>query len=307
MSINISKPLVTIVCVTYNHKLYIRQCIDGFMMQKTNFVFDVLIHDDASSDGTAEIIREYEKMYPHIIKPIYQKENQYSKGIDVSVYIFPRLNSKYIAWCEGDDYWIDPVKLQRQVAFMESHENYSMCFHNVWKLENSKMNKFSSLRKEEIYASDIINDWIVPTCSILFKRNCFNIDDYYKISCVVGDFNLFINLSQNGKIHYINSIMGVYRIHSNGITSISLKRMVSQDAFLKQIDKMSRVYTNVRGLLREQYASAALSYAYVALKNHNIKYFIYFLYLALRRKNILVLKSIFIRVKKKAFSLSSIL
>ncbi len=301
------KSLVTIVCTTYNHKSYIRQCIDGFMMQKTDFAFEVLIHDDASTDGTVDIIREYEEEYPNIIKPIYQKENQYSKGIDVSIYIFPHLNSRYIAWCEGDDYWIDPLKLQKQVVFMESHEDYSMCFHNVWKLENSKMNKFSFLRKEEIYASDIINDWIVPTCSVLFRRNCFNIDDYHKVLCVVGDFNLFINLSQNGRIHYINSIMGVYRIHSNGITSISLAKMVSQDAFLNQIEKMSRVYTKVRGLLCEQYISAALSFAYMALKGHNMKYFIHFLLLALRRKKILVLKSIFIRVKKKAFSLSSIL
>ena len=99
-------PLVSICCITYNHAPYIRQCLDGFMMQQTNFTFEVLIHDDASTDGTADIIREYESKYPDIIKPIYQTENQYSKGVKVSAtFNFPRAKGKYIAMCEGDDYW----------------------------------------------------------------------------------------------------------------------------------------------------------------------------------------------------------
>ncbi|MFK2238497.1 glycosyltransferase family 2 protein [Bacteroides fragilis] len=108
-------PLVSIFCITYNHSSYIRQCLDGFLIQKTNFPFEVLIHDDASTDDTAGIIKEYEAKYPDIIKPIYQVENQYSKGLDINiVYNLPRARGKYIAMCEGDDYWIDPLKLQNK-------------------------------------------------------------------------------------------------------------------------------------------------------------------------------------------------
>ena len=116
--------LVSICCITYNHEKYIRDAIEGFLMQKTDFPFEVLIHDDASTDGTADIIREYETKYPDIIKPIYQTENQYSKGIKISAtYNYPRAKGKYIALCEGDDYWIDPYKLQKQVDFLEHMKN----------------------------------------------------------------------------------------------------------------------------------------------------------------------------------------
>ena len=112
--------MVSICCITYNHAPFIRQCLDGFIMQKTDFAFEVLIHDDASTDGTEEIIREYEARYPEIIKPLYEVENQWIKGRRGSkVFNFPRAQGKYIALCEGDDYWTDPFKLQKQVDFGE--------------------------------------------------------------------------------------------------------------------------------------------------------------------------------------------
>lgn len=124
------QPLVSICCITYNHESYIRETIEGFLMQKTKFPIEVLIHDDESTDKAADIIREYENKYPDIIKPIYQFDNKYSKGISVSVtYNFPRARGKYIAMCEGDDYWTDPSKLQKQVDFMEVNPDCSLCFH----------------------------------------------------------------------------------------------------------------------------------------------------------------------------------
>lgn len=99
---NLMEPLVNICSITYNHTLYIRQCLDGFMMQKTNFSFEVLIHDDASTDETADIIREYEVKYLDLIKPIYKVENKYSKAIKISVtYNYPCVKYKYIALLEG--------------------------------------------------------------------------------------------------------------------------------------------------------------------------------------------------------------
>ena len=108
--------MVSICCITYNQEEYIRDALDGFLSQETDFSYEVLIHDDASTDGTADIIREYARQYPEIIKPILQTENQYAKGLtNVSgTYNFPRAKGRYIAMCEGDDYWTDPHKLQRQ-------------------------------------------------------------------------------------------------------------------------------------------------------------------------------------------------
>src|SRR5690554_1247666 len=122
--------LVSVCCLSYNHRPYIKDCLEGFVKQQCNFQFEVLIHDDASTDGTSDIIREYQKKYPNIIKPIIQTENQYQKGVAVNwVYNFPRAQGKYIALCEGDDYWSDPLKLQKQVEVLENDPDCSLCFH----------------------------------------------------------------------------------------------------------------------------------------------------------------------------------
>jgi glycosyltransferase involved in cell wall biosynthesis len=121
--------LVSICCITYNHEKYIKDALDSFIMQKTNFNFEILIHDDASTDKTAEIIREYELRHPNLIKPIYQAENQYSKGVKVGKFNIERAQGKYIAVCEGDDYWIDPYKLQKQVDYMSANPECLMCVH----------------------------------------------------------------------------------------------------------------------------------------------------------------------------------
>src|SRR5262245_28919719 len=135
--LEVTKPLVSISCMTYNHAAFIRTCLDHLLVQKTNFPFEIMIHDDASTDGTREIIEEYVSKYPEIIFPFYQKENQYSKGVRglSSRYNYPRCRGKYVAICEGDDYWTDPYKLQKQVDFLESHEDYVMAYHDFRALD----------------------------------------------------------------------------------------------------------------------------------------------------------------------------
>lgn len=119
---------VSVLCLAYNHEKYIRQCLDGFVMQKTTFPFEVLVHDDASTDGTAAIIREYEEKYPNIIKGIYQTENQYSQNVPfIKKYILPQSKGEYIALCEGDDYWTDPEKLQRQAEALDQYPTCHFC------------------------------------------------------------------------------------------------------------------------------------------------------------------------------------
>jgi len=123
---------VSISCLTYNHEKYIRQTLEGFVKQKTNFRFEVLIHDDASTDGTQEIIKEYQLKYPDIIKPIFQKENQYEKRVQISkTYNYSRALGKYIALCEGDDYWTDENKLQMQYDALENDKSCSFSVHKV--------------------------------------------------------------------------------------------------------------------------------------------------------------------------------
>lgn len=218
-----SKPLVSISCITYNHAPYIHQCIYGFLMQKTTFPFEILIHDDASPDGTADIIREYEKKYPLLIKPIYQTENQYSQGKTsvAETWNFPRAKGKYIALCEGDDYWIDENKLQMQVDFLENNPEYGMCFHDavvVNELEN-EVDSFSYHVIEKDYsATELFENWVVPTASMLFKKEilCYKLAD--RKNFIAGDIVLVEQACVYGKVHGFKKKMSVYRIQENGLT-----------------------------------------------------------------------------------------
>lgn len=122
---------VSVLCAAYNHEDFLRQTLDGFVSQKTSFPFEVLVNDDASTDSTADILREYAEKYPEIIRPFYQTENLYSRRINLyDVVFFPAVRGEYIALCEGDDYWNDPEKLQRQVDWLDAHPDYSACVHN---------------------------------------------------------------------------------------------------------------------------------------------------------------------------------
>ena len=131
--------LVSVICTTFNHGQYIANTLESFVMQKTNFKFEVLVHDDASSDDTAKIITEYANKYNDIIVPIIQSENQYSKGVMIiDDILIPKARGKYIALCEGDDFWTDENKLQRQIDFLEKNEEYSACVHNTTQYNCSK-------------------------------------------------------------------------------------------------------------------------------------------------------------------------
>lgn len=223
---NCNEILVSVCCMTYNHVSFIRQCLDGFMMQKCSFSFEVLIHDDASTDGTQDIIREYVTRYPNIIKPIYQKENQYSKGIDPNVkYNFSRAKGKYIAMCEGDDYWTDPYKLQKQVDFLESHPDYVMCSHK-WNefIENEKKINWgipfevNSIGKIYDLNCLIHGEWYFQPLTILYRCSSVNFERYnrYKNS---KDITLLYSLLKNGKGFCLPDAMATYRIHSSGMWS----------------------------------------------------------------------------------------
>jgi len=220
--------LVSICCITYNHEKYIHQCLDGFMMQKCDFDFEVLIHDDASTDRTQKIIKEYQNKYPNIIKPILRQENLYSKGIKGlnKKFNFSRAKGKYIAMCEGDDYWTDPLKLQKQVDFLESNQDVVMCYHNRsicrfnGEIEEAPFKMFNNLKQNKIIESKDMIDVFMPFLTIMFRKDCIN--EYIKIDQMGvfgGDTFLRAFLSTKGKAAYLHFNGAVYRQHEGGIFS----------------------------------------------------------------------------------------
>ena len=237
---NNQSPIVSICCTTYNHAKFIRQSLDGFVHQKTNFPIEVLIHDDASTDETQDVIREYEEKYPDIIKPIYQKENQYSKGVPISLtYNWSRAKGKYIATCEGDDYWTDPYKLQKQVDFLESHPDYVMCSHRF----NQYIQEKGLLEEEQdkdFKGADydlknlIGGKWLTQTLTVMYRRSALNLKRYAAYGMSM-DMILFYELLKIGKGYCFPDIMAVYRLHNGGVwseVSLNARRLVEFKARL---------------------------------------------------------------------------
>jgi glycosyltransferase involved in cell wall biosynthesis len=211
MNIEQDKPKVSICCIAFNHENFIRKALDGFMMQKTDFAFDVLIHDDASTDNTAEIIREYELKYPDIIKPLYQTENQWRKGLrGSSVHNFPRATGKYIALCEGDDYWTDPTKLQRQVDFLDTHPEYSLVAENglVLNTEKNTQYNFNDFDECDIDVNQLLGKRKFPTASAMFRREYIGAE--FQQLKHKGDVILWCYLASKGKVRYFPNISSVY-------------------------------------------------------------------------------------------------
>lgn len=217
-------PLVSIICNTYNHASFIRDALEGFLMQTCSFPFEILIHDDASTDSTADIIREYEKQYPDILKPIYQTENQWSKkGNTVTALQRSRALGKYIALCEGDDYWTDPLKLQKQVDFLENHPEYALCFHksailNLTK-DTWKSRIFQHLKQKEYSGDEILLTWSVPTASIMYRS--LLVEKINAIPKTEGilyfDIVILLTIAEHGKLYCLGDTMSVYRVHPQSL------------------------------------------------------------------------------------------
>ena len=187
------KLIVTIRCLAYNHEPYIRQCLEGFVMQQTNFRFEAIVHDDASTDRTAEIIKEYADKYPDIIKPIFETENQYSKHDDSLRRIMnEQTHGKYVASCEGDDYWIDPLKLQKQVDFLNNHQQYSAVFSNCLILEQRKKDNitYSSGYNKRIYNQfDVLCGMMFGLHNICYSKEV--LDHLLSLKGINGDMILY--------------------------------------------------------------------------------------------------------------------
>lgn len=248
------EPLVSICCKTYNHEKYIADAIESFLAQKTDFPIEIIIHDDASTDNTANIVKEYEKRYPGVIKPIYQNENQYSKGVNTSKkYIYPKVCGKFIAFCEGDDYWLDFGKLQKQADFLQNNDSFSMCFHKVKVVNTNKSftGRYLGPKKKgsAIYSiSKLGQGGFVHLSSMMIRAKFFkeNLPEWYtKVrKGIGGDFKLAIYMGIVGKVYYFDKVMSAYR---TGVENSAMTRMRSSFTNKDYID----YYIKRAGIVKE--------------------------------------------------------
>lgn len=248
--------LVTVFCLAYNHEKYIRTTFEGFVKQKTTFKFKVLVHDDASTDSTPDIIREYMEKYPDMFEAIMQEENKYQQGIDIEdKYILPKIDTKYVASCECDDYWTDPNKLQMQVEYMEKHPDCSLCVHDTEKIfENgtSTGKSFNPSRKERNYHFKDIAlsepSSYFHFSSLMWRNDTFREKNPAFEMKGIGDYPMALYFASIGYIHYIPKIMSCYRLNSIGswssmMDSDNSKKVIQHKNIIKgfqSIDEYTR-------------------------------------------------------------------
>ena len=231
-----SQPVVSVCCITYNHEKYIEDALEGFLIQETDFPIEILIHDDASTDRTKDIIKDYCERYPRLIKPIFQTENQYSKGYKINLeFNLPRAKGKYIALCEGDDYWTDPLKLKIQTFFLNNNPEYVITYHDsVALLNGTKITNEFIGSKRDLTSYELKTATPIYTLTACF-RNLIHSHPPEINAAKMGDKCIWSLLGNYGDGKFISEIKpSVYRIHQGGVFS-------QKNFVLKQ--KMS-VYTS---------------------------------------------------------------
>ncbi len=213
------KPKVLIKCATYNQEHYIKDALEGFVTQKTNFPFLAIVHDDASTDSTADVIKQYADKYPGIIVPMYDKVNRWSQEqLDyVMETAIDAYQPDYIAICEGDDYWTDPLKLQKQVEYMESHPECVMCHCNYELADGSRKRTQEPCDDEPYFGPMHKHKYYIATFTVLIRYAAYKKLPHYgrQHSWPMGDYPLWIELSQEGKFYYFQDVVGRYRILPN--------------------------------------------------------------------------------------------
>jgi len=231
-----TNPVVSISCVAYNQEKFIRDAIEGFLMQETTFLVEINIHDDASTDNTAKIIREYEEKYPQVqFNPIYQTENQYSKRDGTIRRIqYGRVKGKYYSICEGDDFWTDPLKLQKQVDFMEQNEDYSLVHtdhsykdEETGQLIKARWNNSGRVYQEEENCAPLIlsDEYDITTCTALVRTKLVKkiLKEYphdFSEKYIIGDNQVWFHLARMGKIKFMTEVTATYRRHLGGATAV---------------------------------------------------------------------------------------
>lgn len=262
--------LVTIFCTAFNHEKYIARTLSSFLNQKVSFEYEILIHDDASTDGTQDIIRLFADKNPQKIHAILQVENQFTKGVNfMRDIVMPYAKGKYVAVCEGDDYWLDEYKLQKQVDYMESHPECTLCFTNamIENVQNGKRRVFvpySPKDKDYINSSgdyDLISIAklsFLPYCTFLFpKSNFYKMPEsfFYKYYC--GDRRSTLYFTSLGYAHFINDNTGCYNygVEGSAMTRYKTKKQLAMEELT-----FARLYQNIDEFTEHKYSKELASY-----------------------------------------------
>lgn len=278
-----NKPLVYIECQAYNHGDYIAKCLDGIVMQKTNFSFVAIVHDDASQDETPTIIAEYAKKYPDIIKPILSKENKYSQGILDDFMHEQCQDAKYVAVCEGDDYWIDPYKLQKQIDILEADETLMLCCTDCSVVDNygkelvAKRGKVVPGNKSGRYTlrEYFRDDHVYPTMSVVYRNShpeeSRRLLEHTK-NGFLSDWTQWAILLTYGDAYYIDEVTAAYRINPTSVTHTFgrvARAKASADICRKVADILPEEYADIAKDLRDtRWVWIALIHAYKAEKRY---------------------------------------
>jgi glycosyltransferase involved in cell wall biosynthesis len=260
--------LVSICCTCYNQESFIEDCLDSLMAQKADFRYEILIHDDASKDGTVNIINRYADLYPMHIFPLFQNENQYSKGVGINLnFNLPRARGKYIAFCEGDDKWIDPYKLSKQVQFLESNVDFSLVCSNVEIIDGHGeflRNRFTFKESFSMDSQYLLRRNHISTCSVLVRR--FALRDLRDYSFNFADKYYWLTALNYGKCHFMSEEMAAYRIH-NGGTYSGLKQFEKSQRRIKDYLKYYSLFPNLRIELSISLIREAIKYTLSILKS----------------------------------------
>ena len=237
---------VSVFLSTYNHKKYITECIESILAQKTNFEFEIIIHDDASTDGTTDILLDYKKRYPNKINLIVQKRNQYHIGVNNLIFKFvvPQVRGKYFAYIDGDDYWCDDYKLQKQFDYMEAHPKCSMCVHNCYCVDDySNVLPYAFPKSHgKMKTRDLIDykrGIPVATSTFFFKFDCYKKFESWRLAFPVNDLTAFIQAAYDGYVYKIKDKMSCYRRFSETSWSKKMtdakKRIESNNEIIKAL------------------------------------------------------------------------
>lgn len=240
-------PLVSVYCMTYNQENTIGETIESILAQKTDFPFELIVHDDASTDRTPEIIAHYAKAFPEIVRPIFQKENQYFNCNLIKTFIHPAGRGAFVALCEGDDYWTDPEKLQRQADHMVANPECMLCFHAVQQLEpDGRLINYRPLKVTGRVDPSLIvrrGGMFCPTVSCMFRREVMDTWPRFRDEADVYDYPAQVLAVSMGNVFYMDRIMGVYRFASEGswtaqhMNEVQYKHIENETRWLQLFDE----------------------------------------------------------------------
>lgn len=260
-----NKPLVSILVLTYNHEAYIKDCLRGILNQKTNFDYEILVGNDCSTDKTHDILEIYAKSYPNV-KIFEPDSNQFSKGIDLFVtHLIPNAQGDYIAFCEGDDVWINEHKLQSQIDFLRGNPSYSMCFHDH-RIEGKNLHARMRYWTDcDAHLGETMHLNLYQTATMVGKSSalkCSAFFSYYSHPLhYYSDVNILTSFFTHGKVRHLVGDWSIYRIHQDSVTAKDINKGVSESVHIDCLHALFECYPIAARFLFRDYRSLKMMHA----------------------------------------------